>query len=161
MHVDNESLGAKIRRAFANVPLPPRVADMLLPRYTGDDSYEMATALFGKPWSEVPTDVLFFHRESLRTLSAIAYRAYLPAYLQACLAYDDPTVKYGADIQDYLLASLKHWPHQSEHRASETIERLSLLDEEQRAVVPDVLHYLATQWHSERATDVLREWQTA
>ncbi|HLL20911.1 MAG TPA: DUF6714 family protein [Kofleriaceae bacterium] len=161
MQVDKEALRAQIRSAFANVPRPARIEDMRLGRYTGDDSYEMAEALLGKRWEDVPIQVLFYHRESLTSLSAAAYRAYLPAYLHACLASDDPFDKYGADLQHYLLATLKHWPHQTDERASDTRERLSLLDEKQREVVADVLHYLATHWHSETAAELLREWTTA
>ena len=54
--------------------------------------------------------------------------------------------KYGADLRSYLLSTLKHWPHQKgEHRAAETLERLSLLDADQRASVADVLRYLESK----------------
>ncbi len=132
---------------------------MRLPRYTGDDSYEMAAAFVGKPWSELAVKDLFYHRESLGTLSAPAYRACLPAYLEACLATDDPLDKYGADLRGYLLATLKHWPHQQgEHRAADTAERLSLLDAEQRAAVAAVLRYLESRWQMADATELLRDW---
>jgi hypothetical protein len=39
-----------------------------------------------------------------------AYRAYLPAYLEACLATEEPYDEYGADLRGYLLSTLKHWP---------------------------------------------------
>ena len=158
MPVDKEEIRAKIRRNFASVAVPTRIEDMRLPRYTGDDSYEMAAAFVGKHWTKLPIQVLFFHRESLWTLSAAASRAYLPAYLDACLASDDPLDKYGADLRHYLLASLKRWPHQGEHRDAETSERLSLLNAEQRATVADVLRYLETVWHMEDAAEVLRDW---
>lgn len=154
-----DKLRAQIHRAFERVPVPARVENMRLPRYTGDDSYEMAKAFAGRSWRDIPLQELFYHRESLATLSAIAYRAYLPAYLEACLATDDPFDKYGADLRSYLLSTLKHWPHQKgEHRAAELQERLSLLDADQRAAVADVLRYLESKWDSLEASEILRDW---
>ena len=158
MQVKDE-LRAQIHRAFDRVPMPVRVEEMLLPRYTGDDSYEMAKAFVGRSWRDIPLQELFYHRESLATLSANAYRALLPAYLEACLATDDPFDKYGSDLRSYLLSTLKHWPHQKgEHRAAETQERLSLLDVEQRAAVMEVLRYLESKWDSSEASEILRDW---
>lgn len=158
MQVKDE-LRAQIHRAFGQVPVPARAQDMLLPRYTGDDAYEMAKAFAGRTWRDIPLQELFYHRESLATLNATAYRAYLPAYLEACLATDDPFDKYGADLRSYLLSTLKHWPHQKgEHRAAETQERLSLLDADQRAAVADVLRYLESKWDSPEASEILRDW---
>jgi dsDNA-binding SOS-regulon protein len=97
----------------------------------------------------------------LGTLSAVAYRAYLPAYLEACLADEDPYDKYGADLRGYLLATLKQRPYQSgEHREAEARERLSLLDAEQRAAVASILRYLETRWWMKEAGEVLRDWST-
>ena len=159
MQVGKEAVRATIRRAFADVPLPKRIEDMRLPSYTGDDSYSMASAFFGKHWTDIPIQTLFVHRESLGTLAPAAYRAYLPAYLDASLASDDPLDKYGADLRQYLLFTLKHWPHQTgESRATETRERLAVLDPQQRAAVADVLGYLVSHWHSEDAAEVLRDW---
>jgi len=58
----------------------------------------------------IPIEVLFYHRESLATLSALAVRAYLPAYLLASVASDDPLDTHGADIRGYLLSALGSWP---------------------------------------------------
>ena len=89
----------------------------------------MAAALVGRKWDAVPIEVLFYHRESLATLSPQAFHAYLPAYLLACLASDDPFDKHGADIRGYLLFALGSWPHQSDpDRPAETRDRLSILD---------------------------------
>lgn len=154
-----DELRAQIHAAFDGVPIPTRIEEMRMPRYTGEDSYEMAAAFVGKPWSTIPLKELFLHREMLGTLSAAAYRAYLPAYLEACLATEDPFDKYGADLRGYLLSTLKHWPHQrGEHRAAEVRERLSLLDASQRAAVASVLRYLETRWQMGEATEVLRDW---
>jgi hypothetical protein len=154
-----DELRAQIHRAFDRVPIPARIEDMRLPRYTGDDSYEMAAAFVGKPWSDIPLKDLFSHREMLGTMSAAAYRAYLPAYLTACLATEDPYDKYGADLRGYLVSTLKHWPHQrGEHRAAEVRERLSLLDAAQRAAVASVLRHLVTRWGMEDAGEILRDW---
>ena len=83
------------------MPLPKRIEDMRLARYTGDDSYEMAAAFLGKRWTDIPIETLFTHRESLGALAPAAYRAYLPAYLDASLASDDPLDKYDPDIRHY------------------------------------------------------------
>lgn len=154
-----DEVRAQIHRAFDAVPIPTRIQDMRLPRYTGDDSYEMVADFAGKHWSTIPIQRLFYHRESLGTLSAAAYRAYLPAYLEACLASDDPFDRYGADIRGYLLSTLKHWPYQrGEHRAAEARERLSLLDAPQREAVASLLRYLEAKWQLENAIEVLRDW---
>jgi len=159
VQVDKEALRAQIHRAFDHVVAPTRIDEMRLPRYKGDDSYEMAAAFVGKRWSELTLQELFYHRESLGTLSAKAYQAYLPAYLEACLATEDPFDKYGADLRGYLVATLKHWPHQQgEHRAADTKERLSLLDADQRAAVADVLRYLESRWQLQEAGEILRDW---
>jgi hypothetical protein len=158
VQVDKESVRAAIRRAFADVPAPKHIADMRLPRYIGDDSYEMVTAFLGKRWTDIPIETLFRHRESLGTLTPAAYLAYLPAYLDASLASDDPLDKYGADIRYYLLATLKHWSHQADERATETRERLSALGPDQRMAVADVLRYLVSKWHAADAQEVLRDW---
>ncbi len=153
-----EELRAQIHRAFDDVPLPKRIEDMRMPRYTGDDSYELAMALLGKRWQDVPIHALFVHRESLGTLSAAAYRAYVPAYLEACLESEDAFDKCGADLRGYLLSTLKHWPHQKgEHRAEEARERLSLLDAAQRAAVASVLAYLADRWALADAAELLSD----
>ena len=132
---------------------------MRFPSCTGDDSYAMAAAFLGKRWTDIPIETLFFHRESLGTLAPSAYRAYLPAYLDASLASDDPLDRYGADLRQYLLLTLEHWPHQAgEAPAIQTRERLAVLDPQQRAAVAEVLGYLASHWHSEDAAEVLRDW---
>ena len=154
-----EALRAQIHRAFDHVEIPTRVEQMRLAKYTGDDSYEMAAALVGKKWDAVPIEVLFYHRESLATLSPLAFHAYLPAYLVACLASDDPLNKHGADIRGYLLSALGSWPHQSDpDRPAETRERLSLLDSKQRDVVANVLRYLESRWNMKDAGELLRSW---
>lgn len=101
-----EVLRAQVHRACDNVEIPMWVEQMRLPKCTGDDSYEMAAALVGRKWDAVPIEVLFYHRESLATLSPLAFHAYLPAYLVASLASDDPFDKHGADIRGYLLFAL-------------------------------------------------------
>jgi hypothetical protein len=159
VQVEKETLRARIRRAFADVSIPTRIEEMRRPRHTSDDSYEMAAAFVGKHWTEIPIETLFFHRESLAALSPAAYRAYLPAYLEASFASEDWLDKYGADIRQYMLFTLKHWPHQtSPERGAETSARLSVFDEEQRAAIADVLQYLASRWNSSEAAEVLRDW---
>ena len=136
MQVD--TLREQIERAFANIPIPVDPSAMRLPRYTGDDSYEMAAALAGKHWRDVPIEQLFFHRESLATLNAVAYRAYVPAYLIAALASEHPLDRHGPDLRHYLVGTLLP--------SDERRDRLALLDAAQRAVIVDVLRYLADHW---------------
>jgi hypothetical protein len=160
VQVDREAACADVRRAFANVSAPVAIEDMRSVRYTGDDSYELASALLGKRWTDVPIEVLFRHRESLGTLSAAAYRAYLPAYLLAAIASDDPLDRYGPDLRHYLLSTLVQSSH-DDHRAAEIRERLSLLDADQRVAVAHVLRYLEARWNSFEAGEVLRTWSPA
>jgi hypothetical protein len=153
-------LRERIHCAFDGVPMPEQVEEMLMEPYkNSEDAHEMAKAFFGKPWTSVPTLDLFRHREMLMTLSAVAYRAYLPAYLMACLETEDWLDKHGADIRGYLVSGLRVWPHQNELTAQTTPERLSLLQPAQRAVVACVLRYLETRWRMKEAGEVLREWQ--
>lgn len=162
MQIDKEAVRDIIGRAFADVPLPMSIEEMRFARHTDDDSYEMAVAFLGKRWTEIPIEILFRHRESLSALAPAAFRAYLPAYLDASIASDDPLDKYGADLRQYLLFTLEHWPHQTGiERATETRERLAVLDSKQRAAVAEVLRYLASRWHSEDAAEVLRDWSEA
>jgi hypothetical protein len=135
---------------------------MLAEPYKGnDDAFEMAAALLGRPWSELPIHELFLHREMVFALSPVAYRAYLPAYLNACLATEDPYDKYGADIRAYLLYGLKPGPNSSEVRVASTRARLALLDQEQREVVASVLRYLEVRWRIAEAGELLSEWDAA
>lgn len=154
-----DELRDAIHAAFDDITAPSQVEGMLFERYkSSEDAYEMAAEFAGKRWSEIPIARLFYHREMLATLSAAAYRAYLPAYLAACLESEDPFDKYGADIRSYLVSTLKAWPHQQPGDAVLVSERLSLLDSDQRAAVKMVLHYLEERWRMKDATEILRDW---
>jgi len=156
------SCALRSNRAFDNVEIPTRGEQMRLPKYTGDDSYEMVAALVRQKWDAVPIEVLVYQRESLATLSPPGFHAYLPAYLVACLASDDPFDKHGADIRGYLLFALGSWPHQSDpDRPAATRERLSLLDSKQRDVVANVLRYLESRWNMKDAGELLRNWRAS
>lgn len=158
---DKVAVRDAILRAFEKVDPPARIDGMRFSRYTDDDSYEMAAAFVGKRWAEIPIKTLFYHREMLATLAPEAYRAYLPAYLDAVVRSDDPLDKYSADLRFYLLSTLKHWPHQKgEERGLETHARLAALDTSQRAAVVAVLRYLSAHWSSEDVSELLREWTT-
>ena len=150
-----ETLRSQVKAAFGNVP-PPKAEEMLQEVYAGgDDAYEMMTAFLGKHWTEITTSVLSYHREIIIALSGIGYRAYLPAYLMACLA-NDPT--YGADIRGYTLYGLRPLS-KSEVHVTTARERLSRLDQAQRAAVAGVLRYLVDRWHEKDADEILREWE--
>jgi hypothetical protein len=140
--------------AFGSVS-PPKSEDMLQKVYECDDAYEMEKAFRGKHWTEIPISILSYHREIIIALSGIGYRAYLPAYLTACLAGDEI---YGPGIRGYILHGL-HPLSQSEVHVSTTRERLSLLDQEQRNVIANVLRYLEDRWKEQEAGEILREWE--
>lgn len=163
MQVDQQqkdAIRAQIRAAFANVAAPAKVDAMLADAYrTNDDAYEMAAAFVGKLWSELDRVELFRHRESLFALSPAAYRAYLPAYLEASLASDDPLDKYGADIRGYLLYSLGTTSSSSASRVETTRERIALLDRTQRDAIASVLRFLEKHWHMKDASELLRDWK--
>jgi hypothetical protein len=157
-----EALRAQIRAAFAQVVPPGHVDEMLAePFHRNEDAYEMAAAFVGRPWSEIPIIELFRHRESLFALSPAAYRAYLPAYLEASLASQAPLDRYGADIRGYLLYSLGTDASSSPTRVATTRARIAALDPAQRAVVGTVLHVLDEQWHMRDAAELLRGWDRA
>jgi hypothetical protein len=156
---DKAVVRRRINQAFDKVISPTRIEGMRFLRYTGDDSYEMAAAFVGKRWMELPLETLFYHRESLGTLAPEAYRAYLPAYLDAVLAADDASDRHGADLRFYLLATLKHWSHQrDDERGVETRARLGALDPAQRTAVGAVLRYLHSHWRSDDVSELIREW---
>jgi len=156
--VGSPELRARIEKAFVGVPVPTRIEEMRLPGRTDEDSYAMAAAFVGKPWTELPIETLFFHREALGSLSPAAYRAYLPAYLAASFASEDWMDKYGPDLRQYLLFTLKPWKHHKPERGAETTARLAALTDEQREVVADVLRFLVARWESEDAAEILRDW---
>ncbi|TMQ08601.1 MAG: hypothetical protein E6J90_39765 [Deltaproteobacteria bacterium] len=149
-----DKLREEIRHAFDDLAPPP--ADQLLQAvYAGnDDAVEMKMAFAGKPWPDLPISVLSHHRESVIALSGVGYRAYLPAYLTACLA-NDPT--YGADVRGYTLYGLRPLSTGDVHVATAQ-ERVSRLNAQQRAVVADVLRYLVDTWRMQEAADVLASW---
>ncbi len=149
-----DNLRAEVREAFDDLTAPPS-DELLQPIYAGnDDGVEMRMAFAGKSWPEIPIAVLSHHRESVIFLSGLGYRAYLPAYLTACLA-NDPT--YGPEIRGYILYGLRPRSPADLHVATAR-ERLSLLNEKQRAVVADVLRYLKDTWRMREAEEVLSEW---
>jgi hypothetical protein len=157
-----DALRQEIHDAFDGVAIPTQIDDMLLSRYsTSEDAYEMAATFVGRPWAALSISELFRHREMLATLSATAYRAYVAAYLMACLESDDWSDHYGADLRGYLVSGLKVWPHQNPSIAPSTQERLSLLDPRQRAAIGSVLRYLEERWRMRDAAELLREWSSS
>ncbi len=160
--LDKEHVRAEIRAAFAIVEAPTAVPEMLYEAYrTSEDAWEMAASFAGRPWADLAVRELFYHREMLIALSPPAYRAYLPAYLDAAVASDEAGDKYGPDLREYLLSTLKVWPHQSAYVAAATPERLATLDVRQRAAVEQVLRYLVARWDARDAAEVLAAWLAA
>ena len=154
VQVDN--LRSEVHQAFDEVTYPTTVADMLAEPYRGnDDAHEMAVAFLGKPWATIATQELFRHREMLFTLTPAAYVAYLPAYLIACLATEDPLDTYGADLREYLLDTLVIAENASQERSATTKARLAALTTAQRTVVADVVRHLVSRWNMPRANEVL------
>ena len=145
MQVDLVALRDEIENAFANAAVTVNKPAELLaaPYHTNEDAYELAAALNGKAWRDVPALDLFRHRQMLFALSPEAYRAYVPAYLAAAIEAND---KYGADIREYLLFSLTTGPTASRDRTSTTAAHLAALDSAQRAVARKVVAYLKEQW---------------
>jgi hypothetical protein len=151
-----DELRAKIQHAFGKVSAPPP-EDLLQGVYAGnDDAFEMRQAFEGKHWSDIPIKVLSHHRESVIMLSGLGYRAYLAAYLNACLAND---TTFGPDVRGYTLYGLRPLSKSEVHVAT-AHERLSLLDHDQREVVSEVLRYLESSWRMKEAGDVLRGWES-
>ncbi len=152
-----DQLRAQVLNAFSDVT-PPPPEDMLQKVYaSNDDAIEMKLAFQGKHWTEIPISVLSHHREIVIALSGIGYRAYLPAYLTACVANDQ---SYGPDIRGYTLYGLRPLSRSDVHVATAQ-ERLSLLNDDQRTAVASVLRYLDERWHMVEASDVLRDWQVS
>jgi hypothetical protein len=156
--VQVEELRADIHRAFDAVSYPTTVKGMIAAPYrSSEDAHEMAVALLGKPWAAIGIQDLFRHREMLFTLAPAAYVAYLPAYLAASLATEDPFDKYGADLREYLLDTLVVADGASQDRTASTQVRLAELTAAQRAVVIDVVRHLAHRWNMPRAREILDE----
>lgn len=80
-----DELRVRVRHACTDAP-PPAYGDIfaraLRARLAGQS---LELALHYKHWSQVARDTLDAHRDSVFTLSAAAYRAYVPAFLLACL----------------------------------------------------------------------------
>jgi hypothetical protein len=130
------ALKEQIRRAFEEVEVPP--ADQILADdfAANDDCCEMAQMLAGKHWTTLLVEDLFYHRESLFALSAVGFRAYVPAYLAAALTSD---AQYKSDIHQYLTFALYGLGRRD---TAATRQRLSLLNAEQRTAIAALLVHL-------------------
>jgi hypothetical protein len=110
----------------------------------------LLAAFRGKHWRDLGRRDLFLHRESLSTLSARGFRAYIAAYLVASLEGEE-----APDLVEYVLFSLH--PLSSEARdASEARERLSALDGAQRAAIRSWLGHF--EGESTLAAKILQHW---
>lgn len=149
-------LRSEVHQAFDGVAYPTIITDMLAEPYRGnDDAHEMAAAFLGKPWATIAIQELFRHREMLFTLAPAAYVAYLPAYLTACLATEDPFDKYSADLREYLLDTLVIAESASQERSTTTKARLAALTAAQRTVTLEVVKHLMLRWNMPRTKEVL------
>ena len=127
MQAGAEELRGQIRAAFQDVA--PPTGGLLLAEYErSEDATEMAAAFRRTHWSELPFDVLSYHREMLFALSAVGYRAYLPAYLMASLIDDANLV---GEVGGHMLDGLALSPTSSETRVATFRVRMSLLSDAQ------------------------------
>lgn len=141
--------------AAAFPPAAPPAGELLLPAFSASpDAEELRDCFAGRPWTELSAEELFRHREMVVALSATGYRAYVPAYLTACLTDD---LRLGPDLREYLLFGLCPLSD-SELDVSSTRERLSLLDPAQRAAIAAVLRHLEARWGMEEAGAIRRAW---
>jgi len=149
------ALDAQIKAAFGDVPAPPQ-EDVLHALYaSSEDAVDMLVDFRGRHWTELPVVDLFRHRQMIFSLSGIGFRAYLPAYLIASLG-DDP--RYSSEIREFMMFGFMADPD-SELEVAAMRDRLSLLDERQRAAVASVLHYLAARWQMAEAEEILHNWK--
>lgn len=89
MSLTATDLREAIHEAFDSAALPEHVDDLLLEPYRSSiDATEMAADFAGRSWAAIPIQELFSHRQMLSTMSAVAYRAYIAAYLLACVNED-------------------------------------------------------------------------
>jgi hypothetical protein len=151
-----ESVIQSIKAAFEDVGVP-RSEEVLADSMRGsDDAVEMLNALSGKHWSELSIQTLFYHREMIQALSAIGYRAYLPAFLVKSL---DDDARHAADLYDAALYSIM--PVSEDRRHIELAEnRTSLLDAKQRMAISDYLRYVGGLYDDKEARSALREWES-
>lgn len=82
-----------IESAFADIPYPgdDNIVERLIVdgREMGDpEREEIADAFRGKPWRDLPREVILYHYDSLPFLTLEAFRYYLPAYLITALNED-------------------------------------------------------------------------
>jgi hypothetical protein len=137
-NLTSKDMIAMMEKAFGNEPAPPH-GDVLAARYRASiDAEEMLLAFkasTGRNYRRIP---FFYHREMIRTLSAIGYRAYIAAFMRASL--EDG--RYASDLRGYAVASFQPLEDGPE-RHDESREQLSLLTDDQRATIAEYLRHLA------------------
>jgi len=137
-------LRAEIEAAFGAAEVPPAETVLAEPYRDAMDPGELLAVFRGKHWRDLGRRDLFLHRESLSALSARGFRAYIAAYLLASLEGEE-----APDLVEYVLFSLHPL-------SSETRERLSALDDAQRAAIRSWLGHL--EGESTLAAKILRHW---
>jgi hypothetical protein len=151
---DEQDIRAEIDAAFGHVPAA-RADEILQPSFArNDEAQEMAATFGGRHWTDLSLDDLFHHRAFVIGLNGLGYRAYLAAYLAACLTND---LRRTPDIQEYMLFGLRPLTGTDSDIAS-TKERLSLLDDAQRRAVGSVLRYLEERWDMDPG-DLVGDWK--
>ncbi|HCT81422.1 MAG TPA: hypothetical protein DGT23_33595 [Micromonosporaceae bacterium] len=143
-------LQAQIETAFRGVPALPAARIVLEQHQHHVDAQQMASAFGGRHWTELSLQELFFHRESIFTLSSAGYLSYLPAYLCGCLHDDTRLV---TDISWYTVSGLR-----TQRAMRTTHQRLELFGKDQRSAVAAVLRHVAESLSDERAEKILAEW---
>lgn len=159
MSLTATDLREAIHEAFDSAALPEHVDDLLLEPYRSSiDATEMAADFAGRSWAAIPIQELFSHRQMLSTMSAVAYRAYIAAYLLACVNEDPSASRYVGDIWEYTVLSLKAWRGQEPTSAALVKERLSLLNAPQRDAIRSVLRSIAASSQRDEVRTLLAEW---
>lgn len=141
---------AEIEAAFGDAEVPPTEAVLAAASRDSIDAGELLAAFRGKHWRDLDPREVFIHRESLSSLSARGYRAYVAAYLVGGLAGE-----YADDVAEYAELSLQPLSDEPGAR-TETDERLGALDPAQRAAIASWLRLLAPR--SDRAAGILASW---
>lgn len=149
-------LKEKIERAFSDV-LYPGDENMIIPAaFWGTEAHELSMHLQGKDWkdlkplenyssiisSEQSGDYYFSHQDTLLFLTPQAFRFFLPAFMTACLAFDEAFM-----ISTTTVFCLTSHPENVSYEANIYMPRMALMSAEQLEVIAEFLRYVYS-YHS-------------